>query len=348
MNEFLLNDLNLLEKELKVALYGAGASGKFVFKKLSELRPDLELTCFIDDVKTGAVEDIPIMSLTDVSKDTLILVTTSYWREVVDKLESLSFNYYVVDLLSGKTTQDFIRREFSGKEIKFFTPNNYLLQVSGNFERIEECTIDWINSFNSESCFYDVGASSGIYGIYGAVIKGCKTVAIEPDAQNFAILEMNHHLNRENLYHDFISLNLGLGSKASLMPLKCQEYLAGAHGKVFDFKNRIPQNEMKYDHIQYLLVDSLDYLIDRYQLPIPNYLKIDVDGAEIEVIKGCQETLRLPEFKELMVETDLDTFSELNTILISMGFKLKEKFNIEEIIGGEIQGVHNYLYNKTN
>tara|TARA_B110000046_G_scaffold22868_1_gene21622 strand:+ start:4591 stop:5643 length:1053 start_codon:yes stop_codon:yes gene_type:complete len=346
MSELTLKNLKSLNSNEKVSMYGAGAMGKFLLKRLKEDRPEIFVECFIDDIKTSEIEGIPIKPLSQVSENTLILITTSYWREVVDKLKTKSFKYFVVDLLSGKSDKEIISREINGNEMKFFTPNKYLLQVSQNFETIEDCTFNWINSLKIGSTFYDIGASSGIYAVYAAKAKGCLTVAIEPDAQNFAILEMNHHLNRHSLKKEFVSLNIGLGNEASLLPLKCQEYLAGAHGKVFDMKNRIQQNDMIYDHIQYVLVDSLDHLINRYDLPMPQYLKIDVDGGEFEVLKGSEKTLRSSKVQEIMIETDEINQTRINEKLELFNFHLVEKYIINEIIGGEIQGIHNYLYRK--
>lgn len=346
MTNSVLSDLSFLNTQQSVALYGAGATGQFVLRKIEAERPDLKVLCFIDDIKKGTINNIPLRPLSEIPSNTIVLITTSYWREVRTKLEKVSLKYYVVDLLSGKSKKEIVERVFGEKSIKFFSPNNYLAQVSENFEKIERCTVDWIDNFDSNSIFYDIGASSGIYSLYAAVTQGCETIAVEPDAQNFAVLEMNHHLNRGNMNGRFISLNLGLGSQAALMPLKCQEYLAGAHGKVFDLKNRTQQNDMQFDHIQFLLVDSLDFLMDRYSLPVPQYLKIDVDGAELDVIEGCKVALSSTSFKELMIETDLDTFDRMNRQLEKIGLELKERFSIEEIIGGEIQNVHNYLYHK--
>ncbi len=346
MTNSVLSDLALLDSQQSVALYGAGATGQFVLRKLEDERPDLKVLCFIDDIKTGAINSIPVRPLSEIPSSTIVLITTSYWREVCTKLEKKSLKYYVVDLLSGKSKKEIVERVFSEKSIKFFTPNNYLAQVSENFEKIEKCTVDWINDFEPNSVFYDIGASSGIYSIYASVTKGCETIAVEPDAQNFAVLEMNHHLNRGIMNSRFISLNLGLGSNASLMPLKCQEYLAGAHGKVFDFKNRTQQSDMLIDHIQYVFVDSLDFLVKHYNLPLPQYIKIDVDGAENVVLDGMTQLLASKNIKELMIESVTSEISRLQQFLESFDFQMCGEFSICEIVGTEILDVRNYLFKK--
>ena len=51
-------------------------------------------------------------------------------------------------------------------------------------------TIRWIDSFEVEDSFLDIGANIGIYSLYAAT-KGIKATCIEPDALNFALLNMN-------------------------------------------------------------------------------------------------------------------------------------------------------------
>ena len=49
---------------------------------------------------------------------------------------------------------------------------------------------------------------------------------------------------------------------------------------------------------------SLDSLIYEFNLPIPNYLKIDIDGNELLVLKGAKRLLKEPNLKEIFVEID--------------------------------------------
>ncbi|OEK05217.1 FkbM family methyltransferase [Roseivirga misakiensis] len=345
-SDYLISDLKIIKHGAQVVLFGAGASGVFVFKKIRANRSDVQVLAFIDDLKTGEISKIPVQKFNEIPDDVIVLVTTSYWRDVVQRLEQTNLTFYVVDLLSGESETKKIRRVLQNREIHFYTPNKYLLQVSENFETIENCTTDWINSFETDAVFYDVGASSGIYAIYAAVVKGAIAVAVEPDAQNFSILEMNHYLNRKSMVNRFVSLNLGLGDTPSVLGLRCQDYLAGAHGKVFDMSNRDQQKEMRVDHIQYTLVETLDHLLSRYKLPAPEYMKIDVDGAEMNVLNGAADLLQGNKVKQIMIEVEVNEFEAVSSRLSSFGFKLVDRFSIREIIGGEISGIHNYLFEK--
>jgi len=97
-------------------------------------------------------------------------------------------------------------------EIIQYIINGHLRNYAENLEKIEPKTLDWIDNFEKNSVFYDVGALSGPFSIYAALKTGVKVVAFEPEAQNFAALEMNHYLNRKRITHPIISLNIALSN----------------------------------------------------------------------------------------------------------------------------------------
>jgi hypothetical protein len=46
----------------------------------------------------------------------------------------------------------------------------------------------------------------------------------------------------------------------------------------------------------------LDDLCSKWGFPCPNYIKIDVDGIEIAIIRGAENTLKSPELRSVIVE----------------------------------------------
>jgi hypothetical protein len=47
---------------------------------------------------------------------------------------------------------------------------------------------------------------------------------------------------------------------------------------------------------------SLDDLVDRFALPFPNHIKIDVDGIEDLIVQGADRMLFDPRLKSVLVE----------------------------------------------
>jgi len=65
---------------------------------------------------------------------------------------------------------------------------------ASSFEYKEPETIAWIDSFAPGASLLDIGANVGVYSLYAAS-RGNAVVALEPDALNYALLNLNVRLN---------------------------------------------------------------------------------------------------------------------------------------------------------
>ena len=338
-----------MARSISVALYGAGSYGEYVFRRLADERPDITVKAFFDDSKRGELYDLPIMHPDGSSsmEIDLVLVTSSYWREISRKLVQSDLAFCVMDLFSAPAPESLVVKKFGDSEIKFDTPNRFLWEASCSFEKIEPGTIAWINEIKPNSVFYDIGASCGVYSLYASIAKGCQVFAFEPDAQNFAVLEKNHYLNRGEMKNRFVALNLGLSDGPNLLPLIVQDFLAGSHGKVFESSNRIVQREMESEHIQHTLLESIDNLITRFEFPCPNYIKIDVDGCEKLIVDGACRAFRDESLTSVLIETDELSAREITKMMFQNGFSLNSSHEIREVTGSLVSGVKNYQFDRT-
>lgn len=337
-----------MARSISVALYGAGSYGEYVFRRLADERPDITVKGFLDDSKKGELNGLPIMhpdgSLS--MEIDLVLVTSSYWREISRKLVQSDLAFCVMDLFSAPAPESLVVKKFGDSEIKFDTPNRFLWEASCGFERIEPGTISWINEIEPNSVFYDIGASCGVFSLYASIAKSCEVFAFEPDAQNFAVLEKNHYLNRGEMKNRFVALKLGLSDGPNLLPLFAQECLPGSHGKVFESSTRKIQREMLYEHVQYSLLESIDNLITRFEFPRPNYLKIDVDGCEKLILEGACQTLCEKSLASVLIETDELNSCKITELMLHYGFSLSSSHEIREITGSLVRGVKNFQFDR--
>ena len=58
-------------------------------------------------------------------------------------------------------------------------------------------TIKWLDGMKKDDLFWDIGANVGLYSIYAAKSSGCRVLAVEPEAQNYALLLENILLKLE-------------------------------------------------------------------------------------------------------------------------------------------------------
>ena len=132
--------------------------------------------------------------------------------------------------------------------------------------------------------FFDVGANIGFFSILAARIVGPTggILAFEPVPQNAALIERNARLNNFNNIRVF---KLALTSKTGKEELLLARYAGGAALKTAG----IPP-----DHSGNLIVETstLDDFVESRKVPPPDIVKIDVEGAELNVLHGMVETLR--------------------------------------------------------
>ncbi len=348
----MITDLNVLPAG-PIALYGFGAVGKFVFDAILRDRPDLVITCIIDDGKAGrAHAGIPILSVEQAIGESStfhrVLVAGLAWRTMTQKLDSLGYKAYEpIDLLRGAAPNDIVEVRLSNRSMQLATPNRLSAIVAERFFEIEPDTIRWLKSFSVGSCFYDVGASNGLFALFAAIARDCTVVAFEPDALNFGLLSKNRVLNHGSLKHPFIAIQIALSDRPCLVDLVSPDLpYEGAHGKFTGAEQRVGLVDRGVLYTQPCLAESLSALVGRYGLPHPDYLKIDVDGAEFSVLDGARPLLEAKHVREVLIETECHMETRLNIFMESCGYRMQARHSIQEMVGGTVEGVSNYLYGR--
>jgi hypothetical protein len=68
---------------------------------------------------------------------------------------------------------------------------------------------------------------------------------------------------------------------------------------------------------------TLDSLVTRGVLPVPNHIKIDVDGLEHKVLAGCRRTLEDRQVRSVLVEINTRLPEHLRIVesMKSLGFR---------------------------
>ena len=75
---------------------------------------------------------------------------------------------------------------------------------------------------------------------------------------------------------------------------------------------------------------SIDSCIETFSLPIPTMIKIDVDGAEIDVLEGATKLLKNPHLISILVEVDEGNALKVEEILTEASFKLVDEERMDE------------------
>lgn len=199
---------------------------------------------------------------------------------------------------------DWFNTYISKKTIQFNTPfgfkmiaRNYIanrMMMDGVFET-EEIEIIKENLTDAD-VFVDVGANIGFYTCIACSL-GKHVIAIEPQPQNLNCLYAN--LNNNNWQNTEV-FPLGLSNRPDLLTLygasgPSASLVSGWAGYSKRFKRVIP-------------VNTLDTLLgDRFSGK-KLFIKIDVEGAEYNVLRGALKTLRISPRPTWFIEICLNEF----------------------------------------
>jgi FkbM family methyltransferase len=174
----------------------------------------------------------------------------------------------------------------------------------------------------------DVGAHIGPYTLKTSKRVGLngKVVAIEADPENFNILNRNIQLNK---FTNVIALNYAAYSKEDKIKLylltKGEESSYTKYNTVMTDR---AHSEKKFVEVK---ANTLDYLVQLSGIKHEdvNWIKIDVEGAEYDVLKGAKNILSKSSNISLLIEihnlsTDNTTLYEpIKELLNSYNFKIE-------------------------
>jgi FkbM family methyltransferase len=146
----------------------------------------------------------------------------------------------------------------------------------------------------------DIGAHIGLYTIIASKRVGMqgKVVAIEADPKNFEVLNRNIELN--NL-RNVIALNYAAYSEEKKMKL----YLPGQAKLSQTIYNTLMSGRAHgVEEFVEVNANMLDFLLQSTGIKHEevNWIKIDVEGAEYEVLKGAKDTLSKSKDISLLIE----------------------------------------------
>ncbi len=188
-----------------------------------------------------------------------------------------------------------------GVILKFVTGHGRLLWRATTFLEEQPYLIEWIDSFNQDDCFYDIGANVGNYSIYAAATKKVKVFAFEPEINNLQLLYANIYKNK--LFNYCVPVPFGCGNTTGLVEFYVRDFSKGDAMHNFGRK-AVYLEEQGHSFIQQAFSMRIDELIKVFNLPMPTKVKIDVDTNELLVLEGLKSIL--PNIKEVFIELDLD------------------------------------------
>jgi FkbM family methyltransferase len=178
------------------------------------------------------------------------------------------------------------------------------------WETREPETLDWIDRMQADDIFIDVGSSFGTESLYAALkANGPKQIiAFDADlipSHYFAMNLKINHVEKVQLY--FLALSRGDDFINFHYPSN---------------KHLSPGAELGsiVNHVEYTLPSmSLDKFCSMNGVN-PNFIKIDVDGFEKELIGGMDRLLGNKQLRSILIEVNEETKEYVTSLMNKYGF----------------------------
>ena len=229
-------------------------------------------------------------------------------------------------------------------EIMFFRSNNDLTYWRNQvFYTKEPETLEWISNLG-DGVFFDIGANIGQYSIYFAKLNQGEVYSFEPSPIN--TVELIENINLNKLEHRIKVIYNPLSSKSQFVNFHQMDLRPGnSGGQIIYETNSYLNKKLKYHNFQVPAFSLDDFFKFGLITDFPNYLKIDVDGIESEILLGSSHILSNSELKSILVEVDRTHDNSIITkTLQSNGFKLQFEGNSQLIKDSVSKNYYNQIW----
>jgi FkbM family methyltransferase len=175
--------------------------------------------------------------------------------------------------------QDAVIQQGTGKGLRFNTGYSNTGYLLGTTEPAMQIAIKEL--LQPGMTFYDVGANVGFFSTIAARLSGGVVVCFEPLAENVEHIKHNAALNHFN--------NLVIRSEA----LGCEDGDAVFNVSAVNSWGKLATVGIPAQKVRDITVPirRLDTIVRESNIPQPGLIKIDVEGAEVDVLVGAKETL---------------------------------------------------------
>jgi len=181
---------------------------------------------------------------------------------------------FPLDLIPPKTVLPILRGRMRGMRwVKGAGAHGYWL---GSYEHDKRLAIE--DGVKKGSVFYDIGANVGYYSLMAAKLSepDGQVVAFEPLPRNVAYIHRHVTLNK-------------LQQRITVIEAAVSEHSGTAF---FDPDISTSKGHIAREGQLEVRLVCIDELVRSGEIPLPDVMKIDVEGAEAEVLRGALQTLQ--------------------------------------------------------
>lgn len=202
---------------------------------------------------------------------------------------------------------------FLDMKARFFVPinNHYVCDdlVDISKKRREPKLYQWLNELDDNSILFDVGTSYGQEASLASSLhyKNIKVYGFDCSLYQSHLCALNKSLNQDRFHFIFAAI---ASKSGELIKIKTNS------------DTHIPSLHKKNVTYEYEVMSlSLDDFATKNKIH-PTHIKMDIDGAEYEALKGAHKLLESHHLQEIFIEIDNDN-KAIFDLLESYGFSIK-------------------------
>jgi FkbM family methyltransferase len=206
---------------------------------------------------------------------------------------------------------------------KFFVPvnNHYICDdlIDISKQQREPKLYKWLNDLDDGSVLFDVGTSYGQEAVLASSLsdKNIQVFGFDCSLYQSHFCALNKALNKNSFRLIFAAVGQESG-KLITMTANSDTHIPSLH------KKNVPYN---YE----VMTLALDDFAKANHIT-PTHLKIDVDGAEYDVLKGASHILTSKTIKDVFIEIDDDNLAVIDFMKshqFDINWQVKKKHNID-------------------
>ena len=170
-----------------------------------------------------------------------------------------------------------------------------------------------------DSNIIDLGANIGYLTLYFKKVLKVKNkiLSVEPESLNFSFLTENIKLN--NLQNEVVCKNLALADVDDY-----KYFQLSSHSNLHKISSEPSEDKISCKKLSTLLLEE-DFE--------PDFIKMDVEGAEIEIIEGFQKYIREKKPKlSILFEVHPNEYNQNRSFDNQLKFLFTEGFRVESLI----------------
>lgn len=306
-----INSLDAIPSFQRVCLYGLGEGCYRFLQQIEKHRPDIVVISLIDDSKTVSSTPLKVTSPECLENDRfdMILVTSAYWVAICRRLESLSIrNYKVVNpyllyehiIMTDAESAAWRDRFTRTCKLLGSSEQQSLYQLIVDSRSIQpdmqQNLYDYYRAHQNPKAEYleFINLRHFTTIIEGGVFDGANTAVFANEAQGSGCI-----YGFEPNLDAAVDRRL-LSASADTAVIKLYPLALWSHRTVLSFyKNsqnlpgaRIVSRSSALPELAEVQAISIDEFVAENNVQKVDYIKLDVEGAELDVINGAVKTLQ--------------------------------------------------------